>query len=61
MTKIKEIKKLVEQLQTITSDDEYLKFVGFQSEWDNHIVDAINNLYEAINEHDERYYINPMR
>lgn len=56
MTKIQEIKKLVEQLQIITSDEEYLNFVGYQSKWDRDIVDAIDNLYQAVNEYDEKYY-----
>lgn len=42
MTKIQELKKLVEQLQIITSDEEYLNFVGYQSKWDRDIVDAID-------------------
>ena len=57
MTKINELKNLLAQMQNITADEEYLKQVGFQSEWDNEIVNAISELYETLNSRDEKYYI----
>lgn len=61
MSKITELKKLVEQMRSITCDDDYLQFVGFQSDWDYDIVEAIDKLSEAINSRDVRYYIPPIK
>lgn len=57
MTKIEELKKLLIQMENITATDEYMEFVGFQTEWDNKIVNAIIDMRDALESEDEEYYI----
>lgn len=57
MTKVEELKKLLIQMENITATDEYMEFVGFQTEWDNRIVNAINEMRDALESEDEEHYI----
>lgn len=57
MTKVEELKKLLIQMENITATDEYMEFVGFQTEWDNKIVNAIIGMRDALESEDEEHYI----
>ena len=48
MTKIEELTKLLHQMQNITATDEYMEEVGFQTPRDNSIINAINDLRDAL-------------
>lgn len=45
---IKELKDLLSKMQNITAQDEYFEEVGFQSDWDNQIMNALDELYMAL-------------
>ena len=57
MTQIQELKKLLYKMQNITATDEYMEQVGFQTDFDNRIVNALNELRDALESEDEEHYI----
>ncbi len=48
MTKIEELTKLLHQMQNITAEDAYMEEVGFQTPRDNDIINALNDLRDAL-------------